>query len=244
MFGDIRNAQGEKLNYRWHPATTPLNPQHIVIIGHGVTAHLDRPFVAALAEGLAAAGLSALRFSFSGNGTSEGRFQDSCITKEVADLGAVIDTLTAAGHSVSYVGHSMGGAVGVLRSGQDARIQAFVSLAGMVETARFAETEFGMVTPDEGCMWDEPDCPLSSTFMNDLRSIGSVESAITAVKCPVLFVYGADDDLVLPQEGRAIFAAANEPKHHVELEGSNHVFSGDATPRMVFVVTEWLKGRV
>ena len=39
------------------------------------------------------AGIPALRFSFSGNGGSEGRFEDSCITKEVEDLGAVIDAL-------------------------------------------------------------------------------------------------------------------------------------------------------
>ena len=57
------------------------------MIGHGVTGHKDRPFLIALAEGLAAAGLAALRLSFSGNAGSEGRFVDATITKEVPDVG-------------------------------------------------------------------------------------------------------------------------------------------------------------
>ena len=120
--------------------------------GHGVTGNKDRPFVVALAEGLAAAGIHALRFSFAGNGASEGRFADATISKEVEDLGAVLSVLD--GYSVCYVGHSMGGAVGVLRTSGDERIRLLVSLAGMVHTRAFAEREFGEEVPDEGCMWE------------------------------------------------------------------------------------------
>ncbi len=241
MFDSIRNSQGEKLDTRWHEATHPVRPKHVVVIGHGVTANLDRPFIKALAEGLAAAGIHALRFSFSGNGASEGRFEDSCITKEVADLGAVLDAAEAAGFSLSYAGHSMGGAVGVLRAGVDARIEHLISLAGMVKPRDFVEAEFGAVTPDAGFMWDEPDCPFSSTFASDLRSLDSLVPAAAQVKVPALFVYGADDDLVPVAHGREIFAAARDPKHLVELEGSNHVFAGDAMPAMVNAVINWLK---
>jgi fermentation-respiration switch protein FrsA (DUF1100 family) len=241
MFGPIKNPLGEVLEYLWHPAPSALNDRHVTVIGHGVTANLDRPFIKALADGLADAGVHALRFSFSGNGASEGRFQDSCITKEIDDLGAIIDAVTRAGFSVSYAGHSMGAAVGVLRTAADARIRHFVSLAGMVRTKRFAETEFGMVTPDDGCMWDEPACPLSTTFMNDLRSIDTVAPKVKSVRVPVLFVHGLDDDLVPADEAREIFALANEPKKLVELERANHVFAGDAMPRMVDAVVGWLR---
>ena len=241
---EIRNAQGQKIDYRWHPAAHPVHAKHCVVIGHGVTANLDRPFVKALAEGLAAQGIHALRFSFSGNGDSEGRFQDSCITREVADLDSVLSAVQAKGFSLSYAGHSMGGAVGVLKTATDPRIRHFISLAGMVRPREFAETEFGTAVPDEGFMWDDTDCPLSSTFMNDLKAIESLVPAIANVKVPALFVYGVDDDLVPLAHGREIFAAANEPKMMAELQGSNHVFAGDATPRMVFMVTEWMKSRL
>ena len=98
MFNEIRNEHGERLDYTVHEG----KGNRIVVIGHGVTGNKDRPALVALAEGLAAAGISALRVSFSGNGESEGAFTDSTITKEVADLGKVIDALD--GYNVCYVG--------------------------------------------------------------------------------------------------------------------------------------------
>ena len=166
----IRNNSGEKIDYTFNDSGS----ETVVIIGHGVTGNKDRPLVVALAEGLAASGMSVLRFSFSGNGNSEGRFVDSTITKELADLKAVIDAVEAEGKRVIYAGHSMGGAVGVSVAAVDKRIQALISLAGMVNTKKFAETEFGEVAPDEGNMWDDEDCPLSQIFMDDLRGINTL----------------------------------------------------------------------
>jgi pimeloyl-ACP methyl ester carboxylesterase len=84
---------------------------------------------------------------------------DSNISKEVEDLGAVLDKLSSS--KIGYIGHSMGGAVGVLRAALDPRINFLVSLAGMVHTKAFAEREFGTVTPGQGFMWDDSNCPLS-----------------------------------------------------------------------------------
>ena len=49
--------------------------------------------LAELGRELGAAGVASLRFSFSGNGDSEGDFQASTISKEVRDLGAVLKHL-------------------------------------------------------------------------------------------------------------------------------------------------------
>ena len=240
MFGEIRNAQGEQLDYTFHPgkAGTKL----LVVLGHGVTGNKDRPFVVALAEGLAAAGIPALRFSFAGNGTSEGHFVDSNITKEVGDLGAVLDALQ--GHTLGYVGHSMGGAVGVLRASQDPRLRFLVSLAGMVHTADFAQREFGMVVPGAGNMWDDEDCPLSQAYMDDLGRIGSVLDRAAQIQVPWLLVHGTEDDVVPLQDSRDIFARANNPKEFNEIPGAGHVFSGEATAVMVDKVVGWVKAQL
>lgn len=235
MFGDIRNPQGEKLDYTYHPA----DGEPLVVIGHGVTGNKDRPFVVALAEGLSAAGIPALRFSFAGNGASEGRFVDCHISKEVEDLGAVLDAV--GDRSVCYVGHSMGGAVGVLRAATDTRIRYLVSLAGMVSTKKFAETEFGEVTPDAGDMWDDPDCPLSSAYMEDLRRIDTVVDRGPQITVPWLLLHGTDDDVVLIDDSRQIAARASGPVQLVELPGADHVFSGDATAPMINHVVSWIK---
>ena len=234
MFGEIRNGQGERLDYAFHEG----EGNRIVVIGHGVTGNKDRPALIALAEGLAAAGISVLRFSFSGNGGSDGAFTDSTITKEIADLGNVIDALD--GYNVCYVGHSMGGAVGVLRASADERIQLLVSLAGMVHTKAFAQREFGDVTPNEGFMWDEPDCPLSQAYMDEMAAIDSVAKSASKFAVPWLLVHGTEDDIVPIEDSHDILQYANEETELLELPGVDHVFSGDSTAIMVEKVVTWI----
>ena len=234
MHGEIRNEHGERLDYTFHKGAG----DRVVVIGHGVTGNKDRPALVALAEGLAAAGISALRFSFSGNGESEGAFTDSTITKEVADLGSVIDALE--GYNVCYVGHSMGGAVGVLRTATDERIRALVSLAGMVHTQAFAKREFGDATPDAGFMWDEPDCPLSQTYVDDMATINSVAKRASDFDVPWLLIHGTEDDIVPPEDSRDILQHANEQTDLLELPGVDHVFSDDGTAVMVEKVVAWI----
>ena len=237
MFGEIKNRHGEQLDYTFHEGEK--GSKNIVVLGHGVTGNKDRPFVVALGEGLAAAGIPVLRFSFSGNGISEGNFTDSTISKEVDDLGAVLDHLNE--YTVCYVGHSMGGAVGVLRASEDKRIQLLVSLAGMVHTKAFAQREFGDVTPDEGFMWDEPDCPLSQAYMDDLTQINTVVDLSPQITTPWLLVHGDEDDIVPIKDSHDILAKANSQAQLVTLEGANHVFSDEYTPVMVEKVIAWIK---
>jgi uncharacterized protein len=240
MLGEIRNQQGERIDYTLHQGAP--GSKNIVVLGHGVTGNKDRPFVVALGEALEKAGLNALRISFSGNGASEGKFTDSNITKEVADLGSVLDALT--GWNIGYIGHSMGGAVGVIRTSSDDRIKFLVSLAGMVTTKAFAEREFGMVTPGQGNMWDDEACPLSQAYMDDLRQLENLVDRATSIQVPWLLVHGTEDDVVFPQDSLDIFAKANQPASLLQIKGSNHVFAGDYTAQMIQPVTAWVKARL
>ena len=237
MFGEIKNGHGERLDYAFHEGER--GAKNIVVLGHGVTGNKDRPFIVALAEGLAAVGIPALRFSFSGNGASEGRFIDSTISKEVDDLCVVLDRLKD--YAICYVGHSMGGAVGVLRASEDSRIQLLVSLAGMVHTKAFAQREFGDVTPDEGFMWDEPDCPLSQIYMDDLTQINTVVDRAPQITVPWLLVHGDEDDVVPIEDSHDILEGVDGQAQLITLEGASHVFSDEYTPVMVEKVVTWLK---
>jgi uncharacterized protein len=240
MNATFQNAAGERLEHAFHRASSGSQPNRIVLIGHGVTGNMDRPWAVALAEAISRCGIDAIRFSFSGNGNSEGRFVDSTITKETGDLGSVIDALPPHYTDIIYAGHSMGGAVGVLRASVDSRITHLISLAGMVHTGRFVETEFADVTPDAGLMWDKPGCVLSSAYLNDLRTIGSVIDRAPSISVPWLFVHGKQDDVIPIEEGREIFAAAQGPKQMIELPESDHVFSEDACIDMTRAVTGFL----
>ena len=93
-------------------------------------------------------------------------------------------------------------------------------------------------------MWDEPECPLSSAYMNDLTQINSVVDRAPLIKVPWLLVHGSEDDVVPIQDSRDILARANEPKDFIEIPGSGHVFSGEFTPVMIEHVTRWFKERM
>jgi uncharacterized protein len=224
--GEIKNQQGERIDYTFHAGGK--FPNALVVLGHGVTGNKDRPFVVALGEALAAAGINALRISFSGNGASGGRFVDSTISKEVADLGSVLDTVSGKFATIGYIGHS---------------IQFLVSLAGMVNTAEFARREFGMVKPGAGFMWDDENCPLSQAYMDDMAQIGSVAPRAKDIRVPWLLVHGSEDDVVPIGDSREIFALANQPKQLVELPGSNHVFAGEHAATMISAVVPWVAAR-
>lgn len=235
---EIRNRHGERLDFTALEGSS--SGRDLVVIGHGVTGNKDRPHLVALAEGLAKEGIASLRVSFSGNGASEGEFTASTISKEVEDLGSVLDALSE--WKITYVGHSMGAAVGVVRASQDARIKRLVSLAGMAQPAEFAQCEFGAATPGKDFMWDDEDCPLGEIFMRDMAAIPTVADAARGINVPWLLVHGTADDVVPISDSEDLVQAVGvERVKFVRVEGANHGFAEAQAPVMVAAVIDWLK---
>lgn len=238
MFGVLKNRQDERLDYDYLPGAE--GDSRIVILGHGVTGNKDRPVVAGLAEALQKSGIASIKFSFAGNGESQGRFVDCTLSKEVNDLGAVLDVLEEHGRVIAYAGHSLGGAAGVMRAAKDPRIKVLISLAGMVDCHQFAQREFGEETPDEGCMWEEESCPLSSTFMNDMAAVGSIVDLGSAIKVPWLLLHGTEDDVVPMQDSIDIEAKAVCEHEVIIIEGADHSFTGHM-PQMTEKAVSWVQ---
>ena len=236
MLGKIVNRDGENIDYTLHSGDDQV--KEIVVIGHGVTGNKDRPFVIELANAIAKTGIHVLRFSFTGNGESDGHFSDSTITKEVEDLESVLKAVCE--YSITYAGHSMGGAVGVLRASRDSRISKLISLAGMVHTEAFAEREFGTEEPDSGYMWEEEDCPLSKVYMDDMSTIKTVVNAGSDIKVPWLLVHGSEDDVVPLSDSEDIKKASGSNVDLCVIDGADHVFSNH-TSKMTSVVVDWLR---
>jgi pimeloyl-ACP methyl ester carboxylesterase len=236
---EFRNRVGERIDHVFHPGKDAAKHDTLVIIAHGLTGNLDRPQLAALANGLADRGWPCLRITYPGNGNSEGDFRDCTITKEITDLTSIIDGLPS-GTRIAYCGHSMGAAVGALAAAKDARIQLLVSLAGMVHTAAFYEREFGSLEPDKDCLWDEPEFPLSQTFAEDLRGIGNVLESAARVNIPWLLLHGVEDDLVPAQDSRDVFAVTAGAKKIVEIPGAGHSFDESTYPVLIEETDAWL----
>ena len=236
MFGEIRNRHGEILDHAF--AAGAADRRDLVVIGHGVTANKDRPWALRLAAALQQRQVASLRVTFACNGESEGDFGDCTISKEVDDLGSVLDA--AEDWRVTYVGHSMGGAVGVLAASADHRIVRLVSLAGMVHTAKFAERKFGGLVPGRDVMWEQPECPLSEAFLADMQAIFSVAPLGEKISIPWLLLHGTADDVVPVQDSVDIVEVAGRNAILVEFDGADHVFSGDSAALMAERVAAWI----
>lgn len=218
----LHNRYSEKLDSALHPGK---RAGILLVLGHGVTGNMDRPLTVGLATRLAALGWPTLRFSFSGNGSSDGKFEESTITKETEDLSSVLDQVMG-DQKIVYIGHSMGGAVGAIFNAKEDRLSALVSLAGMVNTRRFCDAEFGELTPGDGFMWDEPLCPLSQAYVDDLNLIHTTIDAARDSRTPWLLIHGDADDVIPPSDSDELSQVLKGPRKHVVIPDANHVFEG------------------
>lgn len=236
---DLKNTYGERLDHHFHPGSLRTS---LVILGHGLTGNKDRPLLVALAEGLSALGWPCLRISFSGNGGSQGRFEDSCFTKQIGDLKAVLDTVPDYVR-IAYVGHSMGSATGVLTAAEDLRIQSLISLAGMTHTAGFAAREFAGLVPGKDCIWEDAAFPLSDKLVDGMKTVGSVLPAVKKLVQPWLIIHGLDDDVVPVTDSRDARASASSRCELLEIPGAGHVFGEDSYPAIIAAADSWLGER-
>lgn len=89
-------------------------------------------------------------------------------------------------------------------------------------------------------MWEEPECPLSKVFMEDMQAIKTTTPKASKIKVPWLLIHGTADDVVPIADSQEIFALANEPKKMVEIPNANHVFSDDGLEPMSEAVISWI----
>ncbi|MBK1792161.1 alpha/beta fold hydrolase [Persicirhabdus sediminis] len=232
----LHNKHGEQLDFSYHEGQ---KSDTLVILGHGLTGNKDRPILVDLANSLSEAGYPCLRLSYSGNGESDGKFEEVTISKEVEDLCAVLDQVKSY-KRIAYIGHSMGAAVGALAAARDERIKVLVSLAGMVYTRDFIKRHFANVIPGKGNMWNEEEHPYSEAFHNDLHSIDHVLSAAKEVRAPWLLFHGGLDDVVLPKDSHGLMDVIRDPKVLVELPNAHHSFENH-NAELVDTVAAWLK---
>jgi fermentation-respiration switch protein FrsA (DUF1100 family) len=114
----------------------------------------------------------------------------------------------------------------------------------MVRTDDFCEREFGAATPGKGCMWDDPQFPLSQQFVDDLTSTGDLFDEAARISVPWLLIHGSDDDVVGIDDSRDAYDTAEEPKRLVEIPGAGHSFDEASYPRVISEVADWLEAHL
>jgi hypothetical protein len=178
----------------------PSGATRAILLLHGNAGNASHrlPLAAAYAD----LGADVLLLDYRGYGLSSGRPDERGV---YADARAALAGLAARGFAeerVVLIGQSLGGAVAV-DVAQERRLAGVVLEATFASLADVARSLVGPVA---------------------LLLRGRFDSAakIARLRAPLLFVHGDRDEIVPFESGRALFAAASEPKEFVALAGASH----------------------
>uniref|UniRef100_A0A060T9N1 ARAD1D13134p n=1 Tax=Blastobotrys adeninivorans TaxID=409370 RepID=A0A060T9N1_BLAAD len=240
----------------------------IIVIAHGFGGHKDYCYQKMLAHGLASdLGLSSFRFDFRNCGdssdvpnTAEGR---TIMGTDQEDLDAVIfDYLIGNRKFVlaGIVSHSRGSVAmfqWAVRNQDRITIPSLVNCSGRFRSELFIE-RIRSVNPNfdrDGGMTAK--ALRHGQFQdlwfpaNEVITGAQIDmSVISQIKCPVLSVYGLDDEIIPLEDINYFSEALGYHRHQLRvLEGANHNFYqldpetgkklDNHNPRVVDIVTEW-----
>lgn len=204
-----------------------------VIFSHGFTGNKDEwgRFVR-IADELSKVGFLVLRFDFSGNGESEGKFEEAHYGKQVPDLLSAIDFMKHQGcKSVGLYGHSMGGAVSILAAAKT-KVDAVAVTASVVfpipeRMARYAREWVNKELPPE--------------FLENVASVNILEAA-AKIKSPLLIIHGDKDTVINMKESKELYAHVNAPKKLVIIKGADHDFEEqEQAEQVIKEIVSWMK---
>jgi len=202
-----------------------------IVLAHCFTCSKSYKVIRYLADGIADGGYTVLRFDFTGLGESEGEFEDTSVTTNVADLMSAVDFLKDQGfETAAMVGHSLGGAATLLAAHRLAEVKAAAVLASPATTEHVrrafskVDVETALETGKVRVEIAGRPFDISAEFFRDLDRHGTLDH-VTEMGRPILVVHPTADRIVEIEEGERIFAAARQPKWFVAIPGANHLFT-------------------
>ena len=231
--------------------------QPVLIIAHEFKTFKDWGPFPHIGERFAKAGFVSLVFNFSDNGvvpnphriTEFERFAKNTISKEVDDLGRVLDAViegsiplpTGFGmneRSIGIVGHSRGAGVAIIQARKDRRVGAVAAWS--------AVSTFDRWTPKQKKEWRDrghlslsasavkPKFRMGVEFLNDLEKNKAgldVLKAVSELHVPLLLVYGKQDLVTPIEEAENLHSRSDRTRTElVFLKKTGHMFGAGTNP--------------
>ncbi len=200
-------------------------------MGHCFTCSRHTRILVELGEALAGAGLSVLRFDFSGNGASEGRFEQSTYSKQVAELSSAMDYLEGQKVTTLFLaGHSMGGMSALFAAARELRVKGVAALAvglRMLSPERLLSKDQQAALEENGSVRFSSrgrDLDLTREFFDDAARF-DIPAEMGRITCPVLQVHGEKDEIMPVSAARQLHAALGPESEWFEIAGADHMFS-------------------
>ncbi len=177
-----------------------------VILFHGFTGNKLEPhrIFLKLSRRLAAAGIAALRFDFSGSGESDGDFEEMTFSSEVHEAEAIVDYALSLpdtdGENLGVVGLSLGGAVAATLAGRRPdTLRSVVLWAAadqdvVVQGFNRSMAEKKLYRDERGC-YDLGGLWLNGSFLEDMKKWDPL-AEVQKFPGRVLIIHGDQDEIV------------------------------------------------
>ena len=180
-----------------------------------------------VSKGLAERGIGVLRFDFTGLGESDGDFETTDFSGNVADLVAAAKWMQETGRSPSLLaGHSLGGAAVIVAAREIEGLKAVATInapsdAGHVihqfsDDLETIESEGTAEVQLAGRPFR-----ITKEFVDDVRD-ARVAAAVRDLDLPLLVLHGPRDEVVGIENASALFTSARHPKNFISLDGADH----------------------
>jgi pimeloyl-ACP methyl ester carboxylesterase len=232
----------------WVPDAPEEGPA--IVVCHGFKGFKDWGFFPYVSEELAArTGIVTVSFNFTGSGVGGGlhefdeldRFAHNTFTRELSDLEAVLDRLSAGRiakadvpppYAFGLLGHSRGGATCVLKAALRTEVQALVTWSSIASVERY-EADY-VATWEAGETVFIPNVrtgqqmPLHRNVLDDIRANRErldVLAAAASLDIPYLAIHGSEDESVPAAESKALVSAAGTDADLLLVEGAGHTLN-------------------
>lgn len=220
------------------------NKRPLVIFVHGYKGYKDWGAWDLMGEKFAKAGFFFVKFNFSHNGTTVDdphhfadleSFGNNNYTKELSDLGVVIDHFIQNSHvdseKIILIGHSRGGGISIIKTFEDERINGLITLASVDTLDRFPQGELFEDWKKEGVYYalngrTQQEMPHYYQFYEDYEKNVhrfDVERAAEMAKAYMLIIHGTHDEAVDVKHAEHLHIL-NPNSELFLIENGNHTF--------------------
>lgn len=239
---DAFTLQRANLTIRGETFSETDKPRRTVVICHGFKGFSHWGFFPHLGRAIAASGMRAISFDFSGSGIGDDRetfvdsdaFEKNSFTQELADLDAVIqearrrEWITG---PYGMLGHSRGGGVAILHAAVHEDAKALVTWAAISYVTRW--------TPSDVATWRERGfvdivnartgqvMKLGTSLLDDVEAHGNstldIAGAASRIRVPWLILHGNEDETVPRVEAERLHELSRGSST-LRILAANHAF--------------------
>jgi putative redox protein len=217
------------------------------LFAHCFTCSKDLRAAVNISRALAQQRIAVLRFDFTGLGESEGDFEDTSFSSNIADLVAAAEYMASDLASPAIlVGHSLGGAAVLQAASLIDGVRAVATIGAPFDPEHMKHLFADSLSEIEArgkadVILAGRRFTVSRSFVEDLAA-HRMEEAIGGLRRPLLIFHSPIDRVVGIENAALIYEAARHPKSYISLDDADHLLEREEDSRYVgSLLAAWSK---